>query len=106
MDLSGQHRLVPGMADDRRTAPRLTADELAYVAGERLLLSASRLLDRADVAAVDIELRGGGFVDGVQAIRIDGPIAATSSRRGVWDHSIAIDRVIGIRTRMAGGGVA
>jgi hypothetical protein len=107
MDLSGQHRLVPGLAEDRRIAPqRLTTDELAYIAGERLLLSASRLLGRADVAAVDIELRGGGFVDAVQAIRVDGPIAATSSRRGVWDHSIAIDRVIGIRTRLAGGGVA
>ncbi|HPU15626.1 MAG TPA: hypothetical protein PK808_06050 [Polymorphobacter sp.] len=102
MDLSGQEHFVVGGASDRRATPeRLTSDELAYLAGERLLLSASRLLQRADVACVDIELRDGGHVAGVRSIRIDGPIALTASRRGGHDHSIALDRVIGIRTIMA-----
>jgi hypothetical protein len=102
MELSGQNRFVVGGTQDRRTAPeRLSAEELAYIAGERLLLSAMRLLERADVAHVDIELRDGCNVSVVRAIRLDGPIAGTSGRRGIWEHSIAIDRVIGIRTTMA-----
>ncbi|TFU00299.1 hypothetical protein EUV02_14675 [Polymorphobacter arshaanensis] len=102
MDLSGQEHFVIGGASDRRATPeRLTSDELAYVAGERLLLSASRLLQRADVACVDIELRDGGHVSGVRFIRVDVPIALTASRRGGHDQSIALDRVIGIRTIMA-----
>lgn len=103
MDLSGQERFVIGSSADRRVVPdRLTPEELAFVAGERLLLSAARLLQRADVVSVDIELRGGGFVHGVRAVHVEGPIASTSERRGLWERSIAIDRVIGIRTRMAG----
>lgn len=102
MDLSGQEHFVIGGASDRRAAPeRLTSDELAYIAGERLLLSASRLLQRADVACVDIELRDGGHVSGVRHIRIDGPIAVTATRRGDHGQSLALDRVIGIRTIMA-----
>jgi len=102
MDLSGQEHFVVGGAQDRRAAPeRLSSDELAYLAGERLLLSASRLLQRADVACVDIELRGGGHVGGVRHIAIDGPIALTATRRGGHDQSIALDRVVGIRTIMA-----
>lgn len=102
MDLSGQDHFVIGGASDRRAAPdRLTSDELAYLAGERLLLSAIRLLERADVACVDIELRDGGHVGGVRQIQIEGPIAVTMSRRGSYDQSIALDRVIGIRTIMA-----
>ena len=102
MDLSGQEHFVTGSTSDRRTLPeRLTSDELAYIAGERLLLSASRLLQRADVACVDIELRDGGHVAGVRHIRIDGPIALTAARRGDYRQSIALDRVIGIRTIMA-----
>ncbi|MGL4543174.1 MAG: hypothetical protein ACRCUI_11760 [Polymorphobacter sp.] len=103
MDLSGQDHFVVGGASDRRAAPeRLSSDELAYLAGERLLLSASRLLQRVDVAWVDIELRGGGHVSGVRHILIEGPIALTAARRGCPDQSIALDRVIGIRTIMAG----
>lgn len=101
MDLSGQEHFVVGGSSDRRNAPeRLSADELAYLAGERLLLSASRLLQRADVACVDIELRGGGHVSGVRHIAIEGPIALTAARRGAPGQSIALDRVIGIRTIM------
>jgi len=102
MDLSGQDHFVIGGASDRRTAPdRLSREELAYLAGERLLRSATRLLERADVACVDIELRGGGCVGGVRQIQIEGPIAVTAFRRGGCDQSIALDRVIGIRTIMA-----
>ena len=102
MDLSGQEHFVIGGASDRRAAPdRLSREELAYLAGERLLLSATRLLERADVACVDIELRGGVCVGGVRYIAIEGPIAQTAARRGDVDQSIALDRVIGIRTIMA-----
>ena len=102
MDLSGQEHFVVGGISDRRAIPeRLTSDEVAYVAGERLLLSASRLLQRADVACVDIELRDGGHVSGVRYIQIDGPIALTAARRGDHSQSIALDRIIGIRTIMA-----
>jgi hypothetical protein len=106
MDLSGQHRIVAEFPDESPAgvarSPRLTAGELAYVAGQRLLAGALRDLGRADVAAVDIELDGGLYIHAVRTIRIDGPVAATSSRRGVWDRSFAIDRVIGVRTRMTG----
>jgi hypothetical protein len=103
MDLSGQEHFIIGGASDRRAAPeRLSGDELAYVAGERLLLSACRLLTRADVAWVDIELADGGHVTGVRHIVIDGPIAQTAAQRSGCDQSIALNRVIGIRTVMVG----
>ena len=103
MDLSGQEHFIIGGAHDRRAAPeRLSADELAYIAGERLLLSASRLLQRADVAWVEIELADGDAVAGVRHIVLDGPIAQVAGQRGGCDRSIALNRVIGIRTVMAG----
>ena len=93
---------------DRRGGERLDgvrllpAETLAVAAGERLLAAAALALTERATASVDLELGAGQRLAPVLAIRVAGPVAEVSTRRGSWDIGFRVDAVTGFRVRRFG----
>lgn len=96
MDLAGHQRF-------RESGERSDARSAAAV-GRALLARAWAALESTRAESVDVQLRSGGLVRGVIALRVEGQVADASTRRGEWTHAFALDDVALIRSNPRGGG--
>lgn len=81
---------------------RITLRQLAYIAGERMLGEAAEALGRNPFGRAEVTLLGSTVIGDVHAIRLDGPVAASATRRGDWDTWFRIDQVTSVRV-LSGG---
>lgn len=96
MDLSGHQRF-------RESGDRADARGASAI-GRALLARAWAALESTRAESVDVQLRSGGLVRGVIALRVEGQVADASTRRGEWTHAFALDDVALIRSNPRGGG--
>ncbi|MCG2841521.1 hypothetical protein L6Q21_11070 [Sandaracinobacter sp. RS1-74] len=95
MDLSGHRRFREGVADWGEARGR-------DCVGRTLLARGWAALESARAETLDIELRGGGVVRAVLALRVEGGIAEASTRRGEWTHIFALEDVALVRCNPRG----
>ncbi len=105
MDLSGHPRFLRAKqaAGDSDWQGQERRQRLPECIGEALLASAWHALNAAEVEAVDIHLHGGAVIAGALALRLHGPVAEASTRRGVWTHAFAADAVVLVQHVLRGG---
>ena len=100
MVLAGHRRFREGGERSDREAPGSAG---SGAVGRALLARAWAALESTRAESVDIQLRSGGLVRGVIAIRVDGQLADVSTRRGEWTHAFALEDVALVRSNPRGG---